>query len=259
MNISIVIPVHKEKPNKYEKITLLRIYKFFKKFQIVFISPQGFDLKWYILCEKPNNITKEEFPDYYFNDIAGYNKLLCSNTFYKRFGAFDYILIAQLDSYVFGDQLEKWCKLDYDYIGAPWFDLTVQKRFYESLKYSKYPIIREIKKSVDFIEGKSMDVGNGGFSLRKVKSFIKYSRWLKVIEPNIHKYGVNEDLIWSILVPKYFMSFKIAPFKDALKFSFDSNAQKAFELNNSELPFGCHGWSKKENISFWCPSFINEV
>jgi hypothetical protein len=53
-----------------------------------------------------------------------------------------------LDSLVFNSNLHYWCNLNYDFIGAPW------------IKGPDLPWLRE--------EG----VGNGGFSLRKVKSFL---------------------------------------------------------------------------------------
>ncbi len=39
--------------------------------------------------------------------------------FYKTFTAYEYILIYQLDAFVFCDALKEWCAKGYDYIGAP--------------------------------------------------------------------------------------------------------------------------------------------
>jgi len=44
---------------------------------------------------------------------------MMSPAFYDAFKAFDYILIYQLDAFVFRDELEYFCSLGYDYIGAP--------------------------------------------------------------------------------------------------------------------------------------------
>ena len=106
---------------------------------------------------------------------------------------------------------------------------------------------------MDYLRGKSICVGNGGFSLRKIKSFIRIAKWLPFIEPNLFKYGVNEDIIWSILGPKYFKSFKIPELNEALGFSIEESPEKAYELHNYSLPFGCHGWYNSSNIEFWKP------
>lgn len=39
--------------------------------------------------------------------------------FYRRFGKYKYMLIYQLDAFVFSDKLLDFCEMGYDYIGAP--------------------------------------------------------------------------------------------------------------------------------------------
>ena len=60
------------------------------------------------------------FNNEYFKNISGYNNLLLSADFYELFEEYEYILIAQLDSLVFSDQLGMWCEKGWDFIGAPW-------------------------------------------------------------------------------------------------------------------------------------------
>jgi hypothetical protein len=62
----------------------------------------------------------ESFPDENFRDISCYNRMLLNDEFYARFAEYEYALIHQLDAFVFSDRLLEWCKLGYDYIGAPW-------------------------------------------------------------------------------------------------------------------------------------------
>ena len=93
-------------------------------------------------------------------------------------------------------------------------------------------------------------VGNGGFSLRKVSSFIKACDTYKErIEEFNNNRGMiyNEDWFWA-LVPK---EFRYPSFNEALGFSYDSHPDLCMELNNGKLPFGCHGWFKKRNYDFW--------
>ncbi|MCK5681152.1 hypothetical protein KAI46_10130 [bacterium] len=51
-----------------------------------------------------------------------YNKLLVFPGFWDAFPSFEYMLIAQLDAFVFRDNLDEWCRKGYAYIGAPWLN-----------------------------------------------------------------------------------------------------------------------------------------
>jgi hypothetical protein len=242
-------------------MSLKRIYQVLSDFPIVFVGPPGLnDVEYISDGQSIQSVDYSflQFDDSYFKDVQGYNRLLCSTKFYKNLDQYDYILITQLDSYVFRNELLYWCGKGYDYIGGPWLTNKVQRSFYESLLYSRNSLISKIKTSIDYNKGHQLMVGNGGFSLRKVNSCRKISRWIKVLEPGLIKSQINEDLIWSILVPKFFKWFKIPPYQEALKFSFDSEPMKAFGLNERQLPFGCHGWSKKENIKFWSTRILDE-
>lgn len=164
-----------------------------------------------------------------------------------------------MDALVFSDQLHKWCNQGYDYIGAPLFNSVIGH-----LSYNK---------------GENITGANGGFSLRKVTSFIKviniaeklasrtsnklYIRRLWFIKAVLmnqsHKnwlnappkdYPFNEDGFWSFEAVKYYPRFRVAPFGVALRFSFERFPKRCFKLNNYQLPFGCHAWSKY-NRNFW--------
>lgn len=172
------------------------------------------------------------------------------------------MLIYQLDAWVFRDELEQWCKKGYDYVGAPWFE-----------GYHK-PESEKI-----------IGVGNGGFSLRKIKSFLKVlnrldnlpvyrnfwykSRLQSIIrfEPLISRlyhltdfsrayelsrsgYQGIEDIYWSKVIPAIFNDFKVAEVRDAIKFSFECKPSYLFAKNDGKLPFGCHAWEKYEP-EFW--------
>jgi hypothetical protein len=177
------------------------------------------------------------------------------------------MLIYQTDAYVFSDQLDFWCEQGNDYIGAPWFD-----------GYST-PSSTKI-----------IGVGNGGFSLRniqksieilrrydkvkiifflykslKIKRLSKIITLIKKININsriiesgsiILEYSnINEDGFWAEYIPSLFLDFKVATIDDATRFSFEVNPKLLFELNEYQLPFGCHAWEKYD-YSFW-KNYIN--
>jgi hypothetical protein len=190
-----------------------------------------------------------------------------SKQFYRRFLNYKYILIYQLDAFVFRDELEYWCSLDFDYIGAPWFD--------------------DITLSLS--EQKLYGVGNGGLSLRKVQShyrtlryygvhfFLKslyesrtqylllkgslfrrvlhlmgayLSRILFIPSKKFKQVKLNEDKYWCLVVPKLNRKFRLAPIEVGIRFAFEENPRILYEMNNQELPFGCHAWNKCDQ-DFW--------
>lgn len=57
--------------------------------------------------------------DEHFVSVDSYNEMMLSPDFYRRFQVYDFMLIYQLDAFVFRDELDEWVAKDYDYIGAP--------------------------------------------------------------------------------------------------------------------------------------------
>ncbi|EOR93984.1 hypothetical protein ADIARSV_2818 [Arcticibacter svalbardensis MN12-7] len=188
----------------------------------------------------------ERFNAEFFDGIDGYNKLMMSLDLYERFKNSTYLLIYQTDAFVFKDDLQYWCDRNYDYIGAPWpFDVT-------GWLDAGYPreVIRYHK---IFGRKKVSSVGNGGLSLRKTSSFINNLRFFK---PFMKRWKFNEDMFFSHYVNAMNPFFKIPKIKIARRFAFDVNPAEFLELNDHELPFGCHGWYRDDsdyegNLLFW--------
>jgi hypothetical protein len=208
------------------------------------------------------------FSSLYFNNIHGYNALMLSKRFYKQFAEYAYILIYQLDAYIFSDQLEFWCSKQYDYIGAPWLD---------DGEIGASPVFRPIS------------VGNGGLSLRRVEKFISScsvkTQWLKIIWflSSVYEHLVKKsNKNYFYLIPRFLLRF---PVKTLMKiwflpkgvdnnedivfvkniinngsipdntiarfFSIENYPEYLFQLNNEKLPFGCHNWGTYCNYQFW--------
>ena len=139
---------------------------------IVIVKPESLRLD--ALLDRHPSLLSENFADEFFADPKGYNRLMLSRGFYDRFAAYEYMLIHQLDAFVFSDQLMDWCSRGYDYIGAPWLPpgqvpgwfgqtlIAVRRkchRFLNKKRRSKEPGTRP-----QF----TYSAGNGGFSLRRV-------------------------------------------------------------------------------------------
>jgi len=278
-NCSIIIPVYKKKPSESELLSLTQCLAVLGEYPISFVCPNKLDTSFYENICKSKGVEPivERFDDDFFNGLVDYSRLLLNVGFYKKFVKFDYILLYQLDAWVFENQLEYWCKKQYDYIGAPWFD-----GFDEADENSKI-----------LAAG-----GNGGFSLRKVKSVIaaleeatslaamfrstltfndllrtynpKYRFLIALYVPLIFWQKVRpdnqlyfkfknstkyEDIVFVELLSKFCSNFIIPPVEEAMRFSFEAQPARLFQKTGGVLPFGCHAYEKYD-FSFWKP-FIN--
>lgn len=167
---------------------------------------------------------------------------MLSTEFYQRFLDYKYILIYQLDAFVFRDELLEWCNKEFDYIGAPWLDegnLLILSTNFLSLR------IRKVLQKLNI--NSISNVGNGGFCLRNVRKCLLA---LLIFNKQVSKFKYNEDLFWSYYVTSYLPFFRVADMRTALKFSFEMYPEKCYILNQNQLPFGCHAW-EKYNIDFW--------
>ncbi|MDR0829448.1 MAG: hypothetical protein LBN95_04970 [Prevotellaceae bacterium] len=248
--VKVVIPIYKNKINSDERKSLEQCCKVLSAYSIVFVKPQSLDVE--NLQKEYPQIEIENFADHYFTTLVNYNRLMLSSEFYSRFSDCKYILIYQLDAYVFRDELKEWCDKNYDYIGAPWLLKAKYNVFYMQFFLKIKSLIYCIKRRPFrklFIKNK---IGNGGFSLRKVAShiaaIIENQPKINYFSAQCQKYDVfNEDVFWATQNPQF-----IYPnIQEALSFSIDENPEQCFVLNHNKLPFGCHGWSKPKKNTFW--------
>jgi hypothetical protein len=255
----VVIPFYKDRLSSFEQISLKQCLSILSDYDIVAIKPDKLNLETIIPVKSFAGIIS--FDDNYFETIYGYNQLMLSAHFYKNFLNYEYILIYQLDAFVFADQLEYWCDQGFDYIGAPWLrsksHSSILSTFLHKIKnyrYVRYNI--KDKNGLPKIEQLEDRVGNGGFSLRRVSLFVEYcSKFESLIESyRMRKDSwFNEDIFWAVELNRKKRRLKIPNVKKALQFAFETNPFRALKLNNNKLPFGCHAWDK--NLDFWRPIF----
>jgi hypothetical protein len=213
----------------------------------------------------------KRFPDKCFRSARAHESLLLSEQFYRAFLDYEFILTYNLDALVFSDRLAEWCRAGYDYIGAPW------------LISPDTPHITEQK------------VGSGGFSLRRVRSFLRVLASRRhFVEPEEHwrqyaartgrvtrvlntprRYlkrlvhfngvrshvrsavhgNVHEDRFWAEYATHYDPDFRIAPVDVALGFAFEAEPRACFERIGGQMPFGAHRWQKFDP-AFYTPSLL---
>ncbi|PHS05611.1 MAG: hypothetical protein COA88_12090 [Kordia sp.] len=244
-DVCIVIPIYKTDLTDIEKQSLKQCVKVLNNYDIYFVEPEKMDSS---IINVGKQIKIKKFSNNYFDGILGYNKLLLSEGFYSSFNSYEYMLIYQLDCFVFNDELLKWCNKGFDYIGAPWISSkqTLLKTFLTFFDNSK-----KKRRSKIFYK-----VGNGGFSLRRIHKFINITQNNKAAIANELKrdsddFKLMEDVFWSFKAAQLDTSFKIPDYRVALKFAIDRKPKIALKLNYNKLPFGCHGINKPKVINFW--------
>ncbi|MDR1984237.1 MAG: hypothetical protein LBQ28_05375 [Prevotellaceae bacterium] len=250
-DLIILIPMYRLPFDADEQKSLNRTYSYLADYPMAFVKPQSLDVSD-ILKVYPKMQT-ESFPDHYFVNISGYNKLMLSEEFYERFLNYKYMLICQLDAYIFRKDINIWLQKGYDYIGAPWIVKPKYRRLYYRIFLKIKSIFYYLITKKPFLLTLLADkVGNGGLSLRKVQSFYQTIIDKKLIinefiEKSKTNSGYNEDVFWASQQVK----FRYPTAKEALRFAIEQYPEMCFELNNYELPFGCHAWNKEKYKKFW--------
>jgi hypothetical protein len=253
----IVIPFYKDKLTAFEQIALQQCFKVLGNHPIIAVKPTSLTLPAEAIAHP--FLKAIDFADDYFKDVQSYNRLMLDAAFYKKFLNYKYLLIYQLDAFVFKDELDYWCSQKFDYIGAPWIK-EINYSFFKSIKrniqyyiHTRFNIQENGLPSHKQFEYK---VGNGGFSLRDTKKFhdlcLKYQDTITHYNSLDH-HLYNEDIFWSIEVNRKRRNLKIPGYRKGLKFSIEFHPERALIFNHGQLPFGCHAWDL--NIDFWRPIF----
>ena len=221
--VAVVIPIYKKQLTETEKISLKQALDMLHDYPIYFIMPQK-------LCDiiDVKGVYKEYFPDEFFESIKSYSKLMLDYKFYDRFDNYTYILIYQLDAFVFSDKLKHFCNLGYDYIGAPTPRLLWKK---------------------------CGRVGNGGLSLRKVQSCIRMTKnkeYIFDISGMKDEFENYEDKFFGYCGKHENLNFTVPSVNVALEFSIENDVSHCHrKISSNNLPFGTHGWSKSYNYTLW--------
>ena len=77
-----------------------------RRYPLIFVVPNDKNFSYF----QPNDKVAR-LPPQFFKTLKAYNQLMMSTEFYKMFSDFDYILIYELDAFVFSDKLEYFCNL----------------------------------------------------------------------------------------------------------------------------------------------------
>lgn len=258
---SVVIPYYRTELSPAERVSLDRCMQVLGKHPIVLVAPESLDLT--TITDVYPRLNVETFPAGYFTSVKAYNRLLLSPEFYARFARYEYMLIHQLDAFVFSDQLLDWCRRGYDYVGAPWLPddriptswrlLTAAVR----RRWFRFTRRQYRNRSGDHHAQQHYASGNGGFSLRRVHTMRTVLEKLNDrAEP--YRQGTREpwaeDVFFCVEANRYRQNVRVPGFRESLWFSWERQPATLRHFTNGALPFGCHAWDQFHRDD-WRPIF----
>lgn len=258
----VVIPVYKADLTPYERISLTQCIRVLGRHPIWLAKPDSLDAS--ALTTEFTSLRIKSFDDHYFTDIQAYNQLMLSIEFYESFNEYEYMLIHQLDAFVFTDELNRWCRQGYDYIGAPWLR---DRDFYSWRDELDFNLRKRIATWLDLKKADGVtpreitslnSVGNGGLSLRRIPALIRALRLRKgkisMYQRNA-AYQYNEDVFFGVEVNRRWPILRIPDFWTAMLFAVEFYPERAISIyNQGQLPFGCHAWDV-HGTDYWRPIF----
>ena len=262
--VVVLIFTHRAEPDEFERLSFQQCFKVLGKHPIRLVCPRGMDVSAYRAMAP--NLVVDSVPPRFMASLKAYNRLKMAPWFYRRYSNYEFMLTYELDAFVFRDELLEWCDKGWHFIGAPWFE-----GFNQAVAGAPYS-----------------GAGNSGFSLRHVASVLKIvTTWRKVtakkmlwkrcvetrrhilrqvqlfcelVTFNNYHYPlcpkVLEDYFFCIHAAKAFPEFRVAPVKEASRFSIENFPGRVFADGGNKLPFGCHAW-RRHGSEFWAP-FIRE-
>lgn len=263
--VAIVVPLSTRPGlNADEQISLCHLRHYLGKYDKFMVTAKSLPVEY-------PGFEVKRFDDSYFGSQRAHSWLQLSPEFYEAFLDYKYIFMYHLDSLALSDQLMEWCNRDFDFIGAPWFPG-------EATPWVKEPT-----------------VGNSGFSLHKVRSFLRviYSpRLMKepaLLAEHFQRTGslvnllrmfrrrlffrnnvrwdmeawmsssdANCDTFFAAKAKVYFPEFHSATPAEALQFAFETDPRGCFRRNSERLPFGCHAWGRYDR-AFWEPYLLRKA
>ena len=268
-SVAIVVPAYKRFADltESEQISWRQFTDVYRAYPFVLVCPDSLDASGYSNSTLVQPVQLERFADSYFTGTTSYNKLMLSLDFFQRLASYEYMLLCQLDVFVFRDDLPEWCAKGYSFVGPPWF-----AGFEPPLA-----------------EARLWAVGNGGFSLRKVADCLRVLHtWQAIFSwptllrecfaPGFNEgllqlpaylrrgllsnqthharndYPGQEDVFWSIICADRFAWYTVPEPTEALAFGFDYHPILMLELNGGRLPMGFHAWDRHRN-AFWTELF----
>ena len=251
----IIIPIYNKIPTDNEVLSIKRNCSVLRDYDIFFIHPFTMDISAYEgiiidifkadIGDRPNEsiaglfndrIHFKPFKRKYFRSNKTYSRLLLSEEFYRAFSDYEYMLIAQTDTYILNTNytLEYFINISrersYDYWGAPWPDGP----------FSKPYTLKDRLKLTIVKRPEDVHVGNGGFSLRHVRHTFELVRTKRNLLDFWWRF--NEDVFFSWFSIDGKCGYTASALQDAKKFALETDMKE--EIAKKNIPYALHAWDK---------------
>lgn len=253
---AVVIVAYTSAPTPVEAASFTQAVRVLRDHPLRLVCPESMPIDVYLqLCDENGvSLTVERFADAFFTSVASYNRLMLSREFYERFLDVAYILLYQLDAWVFTDELSAWCAKGYNYVGAPWFsDSGVM------LPYSGNGgfCLRSPQACRNLLSGPIIERWDYNFFFQRwptvresYRHFRDMAHFRRVPRQYVQRYIYNEDVLFAKGL-QLTTQGGIAPPHEAMRFAFERFPEKLY-AQTGRLPFGCHAFARY-NPEFWKP------
>ncbi len=275
--VVIVTPIYKSDLSESEQISINHLRCYCAHFPKVIIHPLGLKFNF-----DTSDFIKIPLSPRHFKNIDSYSRMCLNPRFYRLFSEYRYMLIYQLDAYVFKDELGYWCQQNYSYIGGPWIKTTTFSRLVRSFNRRMQKWRWRVRLNIAL---RYRGTGaNGGFCLRNIEHCrqvleAKTIHWSKVVKfwqwafhdkrkfmgqlflaywrakKTGRSVGAHMRRICTAAEDYYFCqngsllnkNFIVAPPAVAGRFSMErENFEVTWDLNGGQMPFGAHGCFRTE-------------
>jgi hypothetical protein len=282
----IVIPIYRPWLSAAERASVLNTCQVLGRYSVRILCPKGIDLQGQqadLLAEISSCCGDLEIlalDPAWFGSTATYNALMLSPFFYQHFRRWRYILIAQIDAWIFSAELSCWLEAHYSYLGAPWRGLpelppgmfcpaeavgngglslrcvSDHHALLRSWRYQWHPVLGLQELLVAHRPLHSFRWSQPGRSLLRLINRLRLIGMRLLSWRNSLAYfarcGLNEDIIFGLLAPRVLPGFRVPGPAIAARFSLDANPDFFYQhyIQPGQLPFGCHAWEKSYAL-FW--------
>ena len=206
----IATPIWRSRPTDSENAFLRRTDRTNQEVDRWLCAPDDLDVGFY--ARKFPDWRIQRYPKQAFTSVTAYSKWLTAPDFYRSVDAYEFVTICQLDAVLIKD-ITGVDMLGIDYLGSPWVPpikvLTVGTRIYVASacdgKHGMWVTQRL---------GRSLRVGNGGLSIRRVEAHITAAEWLTHKVPERYRDHTLEDVLLCAFASRTGMRIALADFAE---------------------------------------------
>jgi hypothetical protein len=219
-----VVPVYKATPSKSEAFSFLQLREIQVK-NVTLMCPEGLDIRVY--QDLWPEVQVARFTPEHFLSVQTYNDFMLDPQLYETFAQhYQWMLVYQLDAFIFSNRIEEFCKLGYDYFGAPWRVGFPKLTFL----FNRFPVPLTMKRFY---------VGNGGFSLRNIPKTIDL---LNRTRGHISRRYFMEDVFFGYWGSIDFQ-FHACPAEVGASFSCETHPDHWLKITG-QFPMGTHNFER---------------